>query len=474
MRTGLAPLLRTAEQVIRHAKQRQFAPHVVWAPLDSSQEQVAKSLRALRKQSSGRILAAVPYGYAVPDGIEAVPFAPKMFRLLHPSRGARYRVGSGGRGSGKSHAVATALMLRMLSGEIRILCAREIQRSLRESVHHLLVGKIDEFALNEFFDVNEREIRCVITQAEVIFAGLMSNVQQLKSLEGVGLCWVEESESVSHRSIEVLTPTIRAPGSEIWFTLNPTDPDAPVMEFTTGQRPNTLHEHIIFSDNPWFPESLEGERAYLQTADDDTYRHVWLGECRLHSDAQVFKGKYSVEEFEATPNFWNGPYFGADFGFIDPTTMVRAWVFNEMLFIDYEAYATHCDIDRMVTLFDEVPGSRNHVVRADCARPELIHMLKYSYGFPKMIACEKWKGDFIEDGISHIRGYRQIVIHPRCEHTIREFRLYSRKVDKLSGDVLPDLVDANNHAIDALRYALEPLIRKRGEWGWTSIPKGGL
>jgi phage terminase large subunit len=398
--------------------------------------------------------------------VQAVEFPAKLFSLLHPDAPSRHRVASGGRGSGKSHAIAAAMVLRMLTRRLRILCAREIQRSLRESVHHLLSEKIEQLGVAAFFEINDREITCSTTGSEIIFAGLMTNVQQLKSLEGVGLAWIEEAESVSQRSFEILTPTIRAAGSEIWASCNPDDPDAPVQGFIEGERPDTRHEHVTFEDNPWFPIELEGERTYLQRVDDDAYRHVWLGECRIASDAQVFKGKYSVEEFE--PFGFDGPYLGVDFGFSqDPSTMVKAWVYERTLFIEHEAWEIGCDTNRLPTLFSIVPRAAEYVCRADNSRPETISALRQN-GMPKMCAVEKWSGS-VEDGIAHIRSYERVVIHPRCTQTAQEFRLYSYKVDRLTGDVLPDLKSGNDHCIDALRYALEPLIKKQGTWNFGSL-----
>jgi phage terminase large subunit len=462
------PIVRAAEQAIaRHKKVRQV-PAVLRAGLDETAEAFAQRCATVRVGRVRRILAAVPYGFAVPTGVQAVEFPAKLFKLLHPDTPSRYRVASGGRGSGKSHAIAAEVVLRMLSSRLRILCAREIQRSLRESVHHLLSEKIEQLGLAAFFEINDREIRCITTGSEIIFAGLMMNVQQLKSLEGVGLCWIEEAESVSQRSFEILTPTIRAAGSEIWASCNPDDPDAPVQGFIEGERPDTRHEHVTFGDNPWFPAELEGERTYLQRVDDDAYRHVWLGECRTHSDAQVFKGKYTVEAFEPYLFGWDGPYLGADWGFIDPTTLVKAWVYEQTLYIEHEAYGLGCDLDRVTALFDSVPRARDYVIRADCSRPETIAFMQ-THGYPRITACEKWAGGFVEDGIAHIRSYERVVIHPRCTQTAQEFRLYSYKVDRLTGDVLPDLKSGNDHCVDALRYALEPLIRKQGTWAWGSI-----
>ncbi len=454
---GVAQTVRAAQQVIARRAQARQAPAVLWTSLDEAPE--AFAARCERVQAP-RVLAAVPYGYAVPAGVQAVPFPPKLFKLLHPTRPSRYRAVDGGRGSAKSHSVATALVLKAFTHRLRILCAREIQRSLRESVHHLLTDKIDTLGLPSYFDVNDREIACRSTGTEIIFAGLSTNVQQLKSLEAIGLVWLEEAESISARSFEILPPTIRAPGSEIWITWNQDDPDAPVQQFADGTRPDTHHEHLTFADNPWFPAELEAERAYLARVDDDSYRHVWLGECRTHSEAQVFRKKYVVEAFEACAWGWAGPYFGLDFGFSqDPTAGVLCWVYERTLYISHEVYQIGCDIDRTPALLDELPNARRHVIRADSARPETISYLRHN-GYAKVQPATKWKG-CVEDGVAHLRSYERIVLHPRCVHTIEEMRLYQYKVDRLTGDVLADLVDRNNHCIDALRYALEPMMRGR-------------
>jgi len=220
---------------------------------------------------------------------------------------------------------------------------------------------------------------------------------------------------------------------------------------------------VTFDDNPWFPEPLQLERDYLRRVDHDAYRHVWLGECRTMSDAQVFKGKYVVEEFEPAAH-WSGPHFGADWGFSqDPTTLVKAWVHDRVLYVEYEAYGVGIDIDRTPQMFDAVPGARNYTIRADSARPETISfMQRNGYGFMQSVA--KWSGS-VEDGIAHIRSYERVVIHPRCTHAIEEFRLYSFKVDKLSGDIQPVPADRHNHVIDALRYALTSMIKSTGAVG---------
>lgn len=183
---------------------------------------------------------------------------------------------------------------------------------------------------------------------------------------------------------------------------------------------------------------------------------VWEGECKSYSDAQVLKDKTSITAFMPKPH-WDGPYFGADWGFsVDPTTLVKRYIFEGNLYIDQEAYGVGVEIDHTPHLFETITESRNHIIRADSARPETISYMRRA-GF-NIRAAVKGKNS-VEDGVMHLRSYRQIIIHPRCIHAIEEARLWCYKTDRLSGDVLPVLLDANNHIYDAVRYALEPVMR---------------
>ena len=158
---------------------------------------------------------------------------------------------------------------------------------------------------------------------------------------------------------------------------------------------------------------------------------------------------------------WDGPYFGADWGFSqDPTTLVKLWIGERKLYVEHEAYGVGVDIDRTPEFFDRVPGAREATIRGDSARPETISYLRRN-GYPGIESVTKWKGS-VEDGVAALRGFEQIVIHPRCRHTEEEARLWAYKIDRLTGDVMPDLVDRHNHIWDAVRYALEPVIRSSG------------
>jgi phage terminase large subunit len=378
-----------------------------------------------------------------------------------------------------SWAAGAAVIFRAFNETLHILCAREFQRSIADSVHHLLEVQIDRLGLAAYFDVQKTTIRCRTSGSSIIFAGLKHNIRSLKSLEGVDLCWVEEAEAVSNDSWQHLIPTIRKPGSEIWVTFNPDQESDPTYRrFVPGQSDfdpaRTKSEMVSWRDNPALPDVLKAELEHLRRTDPDAYHHVWEGGCWTRSDAQVFNGKWVVDDFapvtgkpDASAN-WQGPYFGADWGFsTDPTALVKLWVHGKRLYIEHEAYKVGCDIVDTPKLFDTVPDSRRYVIRADCARPETInHMNRAKF------RCEgaiKWTGN-VEDGLTYLRSFERIVIHPRCKHAAEEFRLYSYKTDKLTNDVLPDLKPGHDHIIDAIRYGLGPLIRPRTAPRRGSIP----
>lgn len=352
------------------------------------------------------------------------------------------------------------LILRAASAPTRILCGRELQNSVQDSVHQLISDQIKEMGLQESFIIQESKIvsRC---GSEMLFKGLRgmkNNAQALKSLEGVDICWIEEGQTISAASLETLTPTIRKPGAEIWITMNPDQDTDPAYKLAINPPEGSIVCKVNYDQNPWFHDtSLPAEMEWMRRTDPDAYAHVWLGECRRFTDAQILRGKTRIEAFDPSPD-WDGPYFGADWGFAtDPTALVKLWIHGGCLYVEHEAYGVGVEIDHTPAMFERVPDSRSHVIRADSARPETISYL-CRQGF-RIVPAAKGKGS-VEDGIAHLRGYEAIVIHPRCTHFAEESRLYSYKVDRLSGDILPVPVDANNHLIDAARYALEPIMQR--------------
>ena len=379
--------------------------------------------------------------------------------LLEP---ARYKGAKGGRGSGKSHFFAELAVEEMVADpDLRFVCIREVQRSLKFSAKSLIEAKIKALGVSHLFEILTTEIRRRGGDGVMIFEGMQDHTaDSLKSLDGFRRAWVEEAQSLSQRSIDLLLPTIRADGSELWFSWNPDQPDDPVDKLLVANRPdNAVVVHVNYTDNPWCPATLREEAERLQRVDPDAYAHIWLGEYDVKSEARVLADKLVVEEFEPGEE-WDGPYHGADFGFAqDPTTAVRFWLADRRLYVERESYAVGLELDATARRWErDVPGIAEYVIRADSARPESISHLK-RHGVPRIEGVEKWKGS-VEGGVAWLRNFDAIVVHPRCRHTADELRLYSYKVDRRTGDVLPQIVDAHNHIIDAIRYGAAPLIRR--------------
>ena len=197
----------------------------------------------------------------------------------------------GGRGGGKSHSVAAALLLLGQSSQCRILCAREVQKSIKQSVHQLLSDTIQRLGLGSFYEVLESEIRG-LNGTTISFAGLANNtVESIKSFEGVTHVWCEEAQTVSKRSWDILTPTIRKPGSEIWVTFNPfLRTDNTYIRFVTKSPDNAWVIKVNYDSNPWFPPELEEERLHCKENDPDNYNNIWEGDCLAASDQQLISG----------------------------------------------------------------------------------------------------------------------------------------------------------------------------------------
>ncbi len=367
-------------------------------------------------------------------------------------RPARYKVAYGGRGSAKSHTFCRKLLQRAADKPLRILCARELQISIKDSVHRLLSDLVSVMGMDDKFEVGQSYLRGK-NGSDFLFKGLRHNASEIKSTEGIDIAFVEEASSVSDASWALLIPTIRAPNSEIWAIFNPDQVTDPAYRrFVIDPPDNAIVRKVNYDDNPWFPPELEAERAYLARVDPDAYAHVWLGECRTYTDAQVLNGKWNIDVFNPGSD-WHGPYYGADWGFAqDPTALVKCWVHERKLYIEHEAWGVEVSLDNTPALFDRVPDARDSIVRADSARPETINHLR-ERGYVGMTAVHKWQGS-VEDGVEFLRSFEQIVIHERCKHAAEEARLWSFKTDRLTGDVLPVLKPGSDHCIAAGQLVL--------------------
>jgi phage terminase large subunit len=395
-----------------------------------------------------------------------IKIPPCFKELVEPHR---YKSYYGGRGGAKSWAFSRVLSAVATQRKLRVLCTRELQSSIKESVHRLLSDQIEVMGLGHLYTVQRDSIVSSIG-SEFIFKGLRFNIQEIKSTEGIDICWVEEAQSVSEESWAILIPTIRKEASEIWLSWNTGEASDPTYKrFVETPPEDCISKMVSYRDNPYFPATLEKERLYLQRVDPMAYDHIWEGNPLAISDACIFKGKFVVDDFVAPHG--TRYYYGSDWGFAtDPTTLIRSYIHNGDLWIDYEAYGVGVELDEIPELFDSVPASREGKIKADNSRPDTIsHVRKKGFD---IVPALKWpsgpgKKGSVREGIEFIRKFPVVHIHQRCIHTLQEFKLYSYKVDPRTNEVLPIIIDKHNHCIDAIRYAYDRNIK--GGTDWTSF-----
>ena len=386
--------------------------------------------------------------------------------LLTPNR---YKGAKGGRGSGKSHFFAELLVEALvLDPNKSAVCIREIQKSLKFSAKRLIEQKIEDLGVSHLFTITQSEIRATKGKGVILFQGMQDHTaDSIKSLEGFDIAWVEEAQNLSARSLKLLRPTIRKEGSEIWFSWNPERDTDPVDVFFQTISTGMVLVHVNSEQNPFLPETLRKERDQdrIRLSPED-YDHIWNGAYNEKSDALVFKDKFEVDYFEPEKSWTR--LQGLDWGFSqDPTAAVCCFTDDTNLYIRYEAGEVGLELDDTASfILEKIPDFNKFSIRADNARPESISHVRRK-GLPKIIGEPKLK---IEDGVEFLRNYNSIIIHPECKETIKEFSLYSYKIDKRSGDILPIIVDKNNHYIDAIRYALYPLIKNK----MTKIRSSGV
>lgn len=353
----------------------------------------------------------------------------------------------------------------------RWACIREVQKSLEQSVKRLLEDKIESLGVSRQFGIKQFEIETP-GGGVIIFQGMQNHTaDSIKSLEGFDGAWVEEAQSLSQRSLDLLRPTIRKSGSELWFSWNPQLETDPVDVLLRGEDPppDAIVVQANYLDNPWLPDVLRAELEYDQRRDPDKFAHVWLGGYQRNSEARVFRN-WKIEEFDIPKDAIIRQ--GADWGFsVDPSVLVQCYIIGKTLYVPHEAYMVGCEINNLPDLFRTVPDSEKWWITADSARPETISYMQ-KHGFPKMGAAIKGSRS-LEEGVQFLQSY-DIVVNPRCKHTIQELTLYCYETDQLTGKVLPRLSDKNNHVIDALRYANEGARRSAKSSDWNKPIKPNL
>lgn len=265
-------------------------------------------------------------------------FPEKLRFLFEP---ARYKVVRGGRGSGKSWGFARALLLMGAGKTLRVLCTREVQKSIAQSVHQLLKDQIEALGLSAFYEVLATEIRGK-NGTQFFFSGLSDmTAESLKSFEGVDVCWCEEAQAITRRSWDILIPTIRKTGSEIWVSFNPQlESDETYRRFVTTPPPDCVSVEMNHSDNRRFPEVLEKERQHAQeTMREEDYAHIWEGKCRPAVEGAIYFDQMSKAASRIT-NVPHDPLLKThvvfDLGFNDSMAIILAQkVASEIRLIHY-------------------------------------------------------------------------------------------------------------------------------------------
>jgi len=365
----------------------------------------------------------------------------------------RYKVYYGGRGAGRTWTVARFLIIEALRNNITILCTREYQRSIRHSVYAVIASQIKMMGLEDYFIIHHNQIKSV-NGSSFIFDGLKVNINEVKSTEGIDICWVEEAQNTSDESWEILIPTIRTEGSYFIITMNTGSKlDPTYSRFIDNPPPESVVKLVTYEDNPFIPDTLIKEMQYCRDNDYAKYEHIWLGKSREISDSVIFAGRFEVKSLKDLefPKDAVRYYYGMDFGFSsDPTVLIEVAVCDNILYVTREKYQLHLEIDQLPKWIKELVSDQ--MITCDNSRPETV-----SYLDKRHIRVRSNKHMKVIDGVEYLKSYK-IIVDPDCLNTIYEFNNYSNEVDKTTGKPTTNIKKGNDHCIDAIRYAIQDLI----------------
>lgn len=383
----------------------------------------------------------------------------KLEQFIDP---CRYKVAYGGRGSGKSWTIAQLLVLKAYSEPTRVLCARETQRSISDSVIQLLADTIDRMGLGSFFDVQRTAIYGS-NGSRFIFEGLKSNITKIKSMEGINIVWVEEAESVSFTSWETLIPTIRSPGSEIWVSFNPRDEvDDTYERFVTDPPEDSIVLKVNWQDNPWFPEELRKEKDAMKKKDEKLYLWIWEGQPIANHDGAYWQ-KYirtnQIKEFTIEPTIAVSTYW--DLGIDDDMAI---WFVQQ---VGSEIRVIHCyenygeGLNHYINYLHDF-RERHSIVFDRHWAPHDIKVRELTTGKSRLETAASMGLHFedvpnipVEDGIHAVR-----FVLPRCwfnepmtRQGVKALRGYRREFDEAKGVFKQKpLHNWASHYADAFRY----------------------
>jgi phage terminase large subunit len=361
----------------------------------------------------------------------------------------------GGRGSLKSHTVARVLLIKARQKKTRVACFREYQNSIADSSHQLLKELIEKYNFGEF-KVTDKAIVNEITGSDFIFKGLHNNVQNVKSTEGIDIAWVEEAQTVSEESIDILTPTVRKPGSQIIYTYNRLKEDDSVHKRLVKEgRPNSLILNINYDvalKYGWMPEVLRIEMEDDKEFRPTLYRHKWLGEPnnvtgRVYSDWNI------IDEI---PHEARLERRGLDFGYsVDPTAIIDLYYYNGGYIADERRYRRGMKNNDIANFLLNLEHP-NTLVTADSAEPKSIAEIE-EYGVPILPVQKKGIGDksYLHGSIDYVQQQR-ISVTRSSRNLIEEYEGYYWMTDK-DGKPMNVPEGGKDHALDALRYAFDGL-----------------
>ena len=397
-----------------------------------------------------------------------IEFPAKLQCLFEPGR---YKVLYGGRGGAKSWGVARALLALGSAKPLRILCAREIQKAITDSVHRLLADQVASMGLAGFYEVQQTTIKGA-NGTQFIFAGLRHNINNIKSLEGADIVWVEEAQTVSKASCEKLITTVRKPGSQIIVTFNPElDTDETYVRFVKNAPPGATVVKVDWRDNPWFPPELDAERLHLKATDPDAYLNIYDGHCRVTLDGPIYAKeireateagritKVPYERSKPVHTFW-------DLGRADKTSIWFAQIVGfEFRVIDYyensgQALAHYLkELQTRAYVYGDnwLPHDANNELLAS---ERTIAQQMRGAGFVVRIT-PKTK---VSDGINAARGLFPNLYFDadNCADGLNHMRRYRYDVDPETGQFSKEpLHDDASHAADAFRYLAVALRDKK-------------
>ena len=401
---------------------------------------------------------------------------PSKFQFLFEP--CRYKVAYGGRGSGKSHSMARALLITAANEPLRVLCTREVQRSIKNSVHQLLSDSIQALGLGQFYEVLESEIRG-LNGSLFVFTGLATNTaESIKSYEGIDRVWCEEAQTISKKSWDILIPTIRKPNSEIWVSFNPNiDTDDTYTRFVVNPPENAKVVKVNYTDNPWFPEVLEIERLHSEKTNPD-YANIWEGDCKAAVDGAIYANE--IREAQENGRITTVPY--------DP--MLKVHVVFDLGFNDSMAIIL---CQRGVSDIRIIKYIEDNHRTLDSFSSE-IRSLNYNWGtmfLPHDGKSRDYKSGLSAEDIMRKQGWTvRIVPLSSIESGIKIARMhfhkcyfdksaqrlleclknYKRSINSSTNEPGAPLHDEYSHGADAFRYMATSVEQMKNEsWGGEKI-----